>query len=83
MRFWIDGELISDLDINQDSPGCSTGDWTGPDSWSELKIGVGRYRPAGQQPQNQPVTPPKPDVSLFVDNFALSTSRLGCGTVRP
>ena len=83
LNFWVNGEQVSDLAIKSTSTGCSKGNWAaGPTSFLEVNIGVGRYKPSGQQQQGQPVKPPKPVVEMYLDDVALSEGRLGCGKVR-
>ena len=87
LNVWLNGDLVTDLALKSSSPGCTNQNWgAGPSAFEEFLLGVGRYRPSGQQPQrpqNEPPPPPKPAVSLYIDDVALSESRLGCGTVRP
>ena len=83
LNFWVDGEQINDLAIRGDASGCASRSWAdGPSSFLEVNLGIGRYKPSGQQPQGQPEKPAKPDVSMYVDDIALSEGRLGCSKVR-
>ena len=83
LNFWLDGEQINDLAIRGDASGCASRSWAdGPSSFLEVNLGIGRYKPSGQQPQGQPEKPAKPDVAMYVDDIALSSGRLGCGKVR-
>ncbi len=83
LEFWIDGESVSDLKLTKTSPGCSKLTWEGAESYNEFYLGVGRYKPSGQQQQGQTPKPPKPVVTAYFDDVALSSGRLGCGRVRP
>ncbi|BCE00863.1 glycoside hydrolase family 6 protein [Marinicellulosiphila megalodicopiae] len=81
LSIWSDGELVEDLLIDINSPGCSSESWIAPDSITGVSLGLARYRPTNSQ-QVVPETEPKPDVSVIMDDFAIGGSRLGCNNVR-